>query len=205
MPSGHAMMSELLISRRRWQSAGAVRGQKRRLCPVEDSAESGRQMGHDTVPLYKRLRAYYLDLSPKHRKHALSKKRRKRQIIALRCEHPDMGTKEASARLARQTPVDRGASARRSAICSTERLCGALPASPPHGEIKWQGELVYLSKALIDEPVGIAETHTGRLDGLVTHADRAHQSPNWENSVSARPGRTSSPPTGISASTMFPV
>jgi putative transposase len=38
-----------------------------------------------------------------------------------------------------------------------------------NGEIKWGGELIYLSESLIGEPVGISETETG--DWLVRFAD----------------------------------
>ena len=39
----------------------------------------------------------------------------------------------------------------------------------PNGEIKWGGDLVFLSQALAGEPVGIAETEPG--DWLVRFAD----------------------------------
>ena len=39
----------------------------------------------------------------------------------------------------------------------------------PNGEIKWSGDLVFLSEALAGEPVGIAETEPG--DWLVRFAD----------------------------------
>jgi len=39
----------------------------------------------------------------------------------------------------------------------------------PNGEIKWGGDLVFLSEALAGEPVGIAETEPG--DWLVRFAD----------------------------------
>ena len=38
-----------------------------------------------------------------------------------------------------------------------------------NGEIKWGGEFVYVSEALVGEPVGIAETDSG--DWLVRFAD----------------------------------
>jgi hypothetical protein len=38
-----------------------------------------------------------------------------------------------------------------------------------NGEIRWRGETIFLSEALIGEPVGIAETETG--DWLVRFAD----------------------------------
>jgi putative transposase len=62
-----------------------------------------------------------------------------------------------------------------------------------NGEIKWQGELVYLSEALIDEPVGIAETHTGDWMVSFTHVPIAlinRQTGKSRNFGPARPGRT---------------
>jgi hypothetical protein len=38
-----------------------------------------------------------------------------------------------------------------------------------NGEIRWGGEMIFLSEALIGEPVGIAETEAG--DWLVRFAD----------------------------------
>jgi transposase InsO family protein len=38
-----------------------------------------------------------------------------------------------------------------------------------NGEIKWGGELIFISEALVDEPVGVAETDTG--DWIVRFAD----------------------------------
>ncbi len=39
----------------------------------------------------------------------------------------------------------------------------------PNGEIKWGGNLVFISEVLAGEPVGVAETHTG--DWIVRYAD----------------------------------
>jgi putative transposase len=69
--------------------------------------------------------------------------------------------------LGQETPASHFAPAARSYSCRLKE-----PAYPDghhmrrvrqNGEIKWKGELIFLSEALVGEPVGIAETDNGRF------------------------------------------
>jgi len=78
-----------------------------------------------------------------------------------------------------------------------------------NGEIKWQGELVFLSEALVGEPVGIAEMDTG--DWIVSFTDVPvalinRQTGKSRSFAPARPGRTKARLDRTSkVSTMLPV
>jgi putative transposase len=75
--------------------------------------------------------------------------------------------------LDQQTPASRYRSSPRPYPCRTEEphydAEHAVRRVRSNGEIRWGGELVFVSEALVGEPVGLAETETG--DWIVRFAD----------------------------------